>query len=298
MDPLTAMAVIGIGTAKHGNGECLEALKWYNKGFLIRENVYQEEARPETASLYRVIALCNFALGKYRESLSNFYKQRDMFEELEKSGKIPPQDITDIYNNIGVCYERLNNHERSLENYQIVLNKRELLYQAKYNATELPQITDPTDNQLISDYADALRNVGAAYYRLGANYSKSESLFHQALELKKRIYGEKEPRENIINLYKDLTLTYEVLNKTKNSSDFKIKQLEMQLNFIKPTSQKELEEKADMLDELAIAYEKLEGHEQESFLITSKLYLYVEILVKIIQIWLSHIVHWLNIIIS
>ncbi len=264
-DPLTAMALIGIGTANHGNGNCREALKWYNKGLAIRESVYQDEARTDTAHLYRTLGLCNYAIGKYRESLSNFYKQRDMFEELEKAGQNHNSYIAEVYGNIGTCYEKLNNHERSLENFLIAMEKRKILYEAKHYPTDLPQDMDSSYYQAIDDYANLLRNVGAAYYRLETNYRQSESFFYQALALKQSI-GNNTPSEDIITIYKDLSLTYQALLDTKNSLAYKVKHLEMKLKFTKDTSQEDLPNNDELLNDLANACNKLAQYDQETLM--------------------------------
>lgn len=96
--------------------------------------------------LYKA-AVRSFELSAFRESCTYF---EDMLDSVRITTKPFPEDIPeiDLYFNLGICYEEIDNWDKSLEAYKM-----------------LAAISDKKNNQ--QKLADALMRIGRVYDKLG-----------------------------------------------------------------------------------------------------------------------------------
>ena len=256
-DLITGQAYAGIGTVLHANQNYNQALDMYKKSLSIREANFGNESRIETIELLKAMGMCAHELGAldksmYNESIKYFTKQLGLVKKTnEKANKI---EISFIFHNIAASYEKLEDHQNSLEFQKGALKIRQELYEsAKKSAIENPD----EFAQYADLYADSLRHVGAALHRLegSENYLASIEKFKEALAIREELPNHTNYKSSLTTLFKDLSITYYRIGDTENALFYNVAWLNSNLINL-PEDKKSMEFKADILDAIADLYTK------------------------------------------
>ena len=146
----------------------------------------------------------------YLHNQKNFSRAIEIAQRLQKLYDKNPTAVSDndqaeIYNNLGVFYDELKDHQNAELHYKRALEIREQL------ATENPAAYEP-------DLAMTCNNLGILYYNIN-DYQNAELQYKRALEIRERLAVENpaayEP--DLAEIYNNLGVFYDNINDHQNA---------------------------------------------------------------------------------
>lgn len=208
------------------------ALSYYQKALKIRLKLFGENSL-ESAASYHDIAVANYMLGNYQDSIDCFCKKvLKIRERIKGQNSIEVADtlqaLTSIYidcdsfddaleafNTIESIYSNIQINPIS-PNYAVLYNEKGRLYEYKYDLTnalfcykKFLEINEKLYGEKYVHTASAYNNIGDIYFLMG-DYSRARANFEKALEIAKSIFG---------NSHKDVALYYRNLGKIYDIQD-------------------------------------------------------------------------------
>ncbi|KAM7449991.1 hypothetical protein ABFA07_002105 [Porites harrisoni] len=219
-------------------GQHSEAKEYYEKGLIIRKEIYGEK-HGDVAASYNNLGIVYRNLGQYSVAKEYYEKALIITKEIygEKHG-----DVAASYNNLGIVYSYLGQYSEAKEYYEKALTIRKEIYgekhgdvAASYNnlgtvysylgqyseAKEYYEkaliITKEIYGEKHGDVAASYNNLGAVYSDLG-QYSEAKEYYEKALIIRKEIYGEK--HGNVAASYNNLGIVYRNLGQYSEAKEY------------------------------------------------------------------------------
>ncbi|CAF3712512.1 unnamed protein product [Adineta steineri] len=150
-----------LGWIKDNQGECQEALKYYEKSLAILQKVLPSN-HLDLAWPYNHIGTVHFNMGDYSKALS--FNEKALIIRQQSLPTNHP-DVGASYNNIGYVYYNMRNYSKALSFY-----KKDL---------EIGQQSLPSSHP---DLAISCDNIGLVYENMD-NYSKAHSFYEHAVQI-------------------------------------------------------------------------------------------------------------------
>jgi tetratricopeptide (TPR) repeat protein len=192
-----------LGLAKYNQGEYKEALAFYEKSLLIRQQSLPSN-HSNLAVSYNNIGLVYHSMGDYPKALSSHEKALEIKQQSLPSNH---PDLAMSYGNIGNVYNSMGDYPKALSSHEKALEIRKQALPPKH-----PDLAASCNNignvyNSMGDYPKALssheksleirkqslppnhpdlgmsyNNIGVVYKNMG-NYSKSHSFYERAVEI-------------------------------------------------------------------------------------------------------------------
>ncbi|MBU6997692.1 MAG: CHAT domain-containing protein [Theionarchaea archaeon] len=171
----TATTLNNLGDFYKNTGKSFEAENAYKEALETRKQLSKENGNPEmnepVAATLNCLGLLYFDMAKFSEALEKYKEALKMYKQLESDKRSQTSSympyIAGCSNNIGSCYNKMNNlskaegaYKRALRNYQTLERQNPALYS--------PQV------------ATTLNNLGVLYYTRG-RYSKARESYEKAI---------------------------------------------------------------------------------------------------------------------
>ncbi|CAH3169896.1 unnamed protein product, partial [Porites lobata] len=177
-------------------GQYSEAKEYYEKGLIIRKEIYGEK-HGDVAASYNNLGIVYRNLGQYSEAKEYYEKALIIRKEIygEKHGNVAAS-----YNNLGIVYRNFGQYSEAKEYCEKALIIRKEIYGEKHG-----------------DVAASYNNLGAVYSDLG-QYSEAKEYCEKALIITKEIYGEK--HGNVAGSYNNLGIVYRNLGQYSEAKEY------------------------------------------------------------------------------
>ena len=204
-------------------GEYQQALEYFEKALEISKMVFVEDA--QMAVLYSNGGTICVRLGDLQQSLEYFEKALGIAKKAD-----PKEHVTltiSIYENICFLYDMLEEYDKALEYYKILLEIEESLVYEKHKSLSdfFAQIED---NELLTTFAKRLAKsyscVGSICRILGEDHNAVE-YYKKELEIRKLLLGEE--HEDVAELCDDIGDIYLGLNEGHDAVEYYKKALEI-----------------------------------------------------------------------
>ena len=219
-------------------GQYNEAKEYYEKGLIIRKEIYGEK-HGDVAASYNNLGIVYRNLGQYSKAKEYYEKAFTITKEIygEKHG-----NVATSYNNLGIVYRNLGQYSEAKEYCEKALIIRKDIYgekhgdvAASYNNlaivySDLGQYSEAKEyyeKGLITRkeiYGENHGNVAASYNNLGAvysavgQYSEAKEYFEKALIIRKEIYGEN--HGDVAASYNNLGIVYSDLGQCSEAKEY------------------------------------------------------------------------------
>ncbi|HYV93944.1 MAG TPA: tetratricopeptide repeat protein [Chitinophagales bacterium] len=151
------------------------------------------------ANAYRNIGIAYDNLGKFQQSLQNYFTALKLFQQ-EKNAR----GIALTYNDIGIIYYELGQYDSAINCYSISLHMRDSLHEKK---------------MLAAVYS----NIGLVYYDLGNTDKALEQIF-KALSIDEELGN----KQGMADSYLNIGELYEEGDSIRKSNEFLLKALDLQ----------------------------------------------------------------------
>ena len=152
-----------LGSAKRGQGEYKEAVKYFEKTIEIKEQTLDKTDR-SLATSYNDVALVYNDMGEYSKALE-YYEKSIEIRKIALPKNHP--DLATSYNNIASVYNNMGEYSKALEYYEKSIKIRKIALPKNH-----PQL------------ATSYNNIALVYNNMG-EYSKALEYYEKSIEIKK-----------------------------------------------------------------------------------------------------------------
>ncbi|CAF0912554.1 unnamed protein product [Adineta steineri] len=174
-----------LGCIKYNQGENQEALSYYEKVLVIRQQLFPSN-HSDLGDSYNRIGIVYYNMGDYPKALS-YYEKAIAIREQSLPSNHP--DLAHSYSNIGVVYKNMGDYPKALVYYEKALAIRQ-------------QSLPSNHPSLGSSY----NNIGNVYYNMG-DYSKALLSHEKALAIKQQSLPSNHP--DLAMSYNNIGLMYD-----------------------------------------------------------------------------------------
>ena len=166
-----------------------QAKKYYEKSFLIRKDIYDEnhsdENHSDLAASYNNLGLVYRDLSQYNQAKE--YHEKSLAIRIKIHGE-HHGDVATSQNNLGTVCSALGQHKKAKEYYEKSLASRKAIYGEHHG-----------------DVAASYNNLGLVYRHFG-EYDQAQVYNEKSLAIRKKIYGEH--HGEVAASYNNLGLVY------------------------------------------------------------------------------------------
>ena len=199
-----------LANAKHTLGEHREALKFYERALLIRQQ-FLPPNHSDLSKCYNNIGLLHDLLGGYSKALLYYEKALDIDKTL-----LPPNhlDLAATYNSIGTVYKTLGDYPKALSAHE--------------KALEIQQHSLPPHH---ADLTKSYISHGMIYNHMG-KYAEAITFYEKTLEIQQKLLHQDDP--DLAITYNNIGNVYNNMGEYSKALSYYEKDLEISENILPP----------------------------------------------------------------